>query len=68
MNEKDEGTQESRTERAALALTPSEKRAVRVVAAAREISESELLRQTPIAAILEEYRRVKGALDEKGVV
>lgn len=53
-------TQESRTERIGLAVTPTEKRAVQAVAALRETDESNLCRQTPIADVVAEYRRLQG--------
>lgn len=53
---------ESRTERVAIAVTPSEKRAVRAVAALREVDESNLCREVPIADIVAEYRRAQADL------
>lgn len=52
-------TQESRSERAAIALTPTEKRAVRAVAAVRGTDESNLLRTTTIADVVKEFERLR---------
>ena len=54
--------QESKTERAAVALTPSEKRAVRAIAALRGTDESNLIRTTPVADIVAEFERLGGVL------
>ena len=51
--------QETKTERASLAVTPSEKRAIKAVAAARETDESNLLRSTLLADVVEEYGRIR---------
>lgn len=59
MTTSDPLTQESRTEKVAIAVTPSEKRAVRAIAALRETDESNLCREMPIADIIAEYRRVQ---------
>lgn len=53
--------QESRTEKVAIAVTKTEKAAVRAVAALRETDESNLCRSMPIDAILAEYRRLQSA-------
>lgn len=53
-------SQESRTEKVGIAVTASEKRAVRAVAALRETDESNLCRDMPIADIVAEYRRLQG--------
>ena len=53
-------TQESKSERAAIALTPSEKRAVRAVAALRGTDESNLIRTTLIADVVAEFERLGG--------
>lgn len=55
-------TQEARTERAAITVTPSEKKAIRFVAEAREMTESELLRVTPVEEIVREYERLRTLL------
>lgn len=55
-----EEPQESRTEKVGIAVTPSEKRAVRAIAALRETDESNLCRAMPIAEIVAEYRRIQG--------
>ena len=47
--------EESRTERAAVTLTPSEKKALAVVAMARDTDESNLLRTSTIPDIMAEY-------------
>ena len=54
---------ESRTERVALAVTPTEKRAVQAIAAIQETDESNLCRTTPIATVVDEYRRLQAAHD-----
>ena len=54
-------SQESRTEKVAIAVTKTEKTAVRTVAGVRETDESNLCRTTPIADIVAEYRRLQGA-------
>ncbi len=51
--------QESRTEKVAIAVTRTEKAAVRAIAALRESDESNLCRTTPIAEVLAEYRRLQ---------
>jgi len=52
--------QETRTERIALAVTPSEKRAVRAVAALNETDESNLCRDVTISDIVAAYRKYQG--------
>ena len=54
--------QESKTERAAVALTPSEKRAVRAIAALRGTDESNLIRTMPVADIVAEFEKRGGVL------
>lgn len=54
--------QEGRTERASLAVTRSEKQAIRAVAAARETDESNLLRTTTLAEILDEYEKIRAVV------
>lgn len=51
--------QESRTEKTAIALTPSEKIALKRVAEARGMPESHLLREMLIHEIVEEYERIE---------
>lgn len=51
--------QESRTERVTVTVTPLEKKAVKAVAAARDTDESNLLRTTLLADIVDEYRRIR---------
>lgn len=58
--------QESRSERIAVACTPTEKRAVRFVADAREMSESDVVRSMPMAEIVAEYARMREALGLAG--
>jgi hypothetical protein len=60
-------TQETRTERATLTVTPSEKKAIRAVAAARDTDESNLLRTTPVADVVDEYRRIRELVATEGV-
>jgi hypothetical protein len=63
MAENENGAQgEFRTERATLMVTPDEKRAIRLVAAARDITESELLRETVLADIIAAYTRIQARL------
>lgn len=50
---------ESRTEKVAIAVTPSEKRAVRGLAAIRGTDESNLCRSLPMAEILAEFERLQ---------
>lgn len=57
--------QESRTERATLALTPTEKRAVQFVANVRQTTESDLLRTTLLADVVAEYDRLMAKLREE---
>lgn len=52
-------SQESRTEKVAIAVTKTEKAAVRAIAALRETDESNLVRIMPIAEIVAEYRRIQ---------
>jgi len=54
--------QESRTEKVAIAVTKTEKAAVRAVAALREMDESNLCRTTPIEEIVAEYRRLQATV------
>lgn len=50
---------ESRTEKVAIAVTPSEKRAVRGLAAVRGLDESNLVRSMTIADIVAEFDRLR---------
>ena len=52
---------EPRNEKVAIAVTKTEKAAVRAIAAIRETDESNLCRETPIREIVAEYRRLQGA-------
>jgi hypothetical protein len=54
--------QEGRTERASMAVTRSEKHAIRAVAAARETDESNLLRVCSLAEVLAEYERIRAVV------
>lgn len=54
-------SQESRTEKVAIAVTKTEKSAVRAIAALRETDESNLCRTTPIDDIVTEFRRLQSA-------
>jgi hypothetical protein len=56
--------QESRTEKVAIAVTKTEKAAVRAIAALRETDESNLCRSVPIAEIVAEYRRLQSVNSE----
>lgn len=51
--------QETRTEKVGVAVTPTEKRAVRAIAALRGTDESNLVRSTTIADILAEFERLR---------
>jgi hypothetical protein len=57
-----EQVQESRKQVASIAVTATEKTAIRFVAAHREIPESELLRSLLISDVVEEYDRLMAAL------
>lgn len=54
-----ERAQESRTEKVAIAVTPTEKSAVRAVAALRGTDESNLVRSNTIADIVAEFERLR---------
>ena len=51
---------EPRNEKVAIAVTKTEKTAVRAIAALREMDESNLCRTTPIEEIVAEFRRLQG--------
>lgn len=55
---------ESRTERVAIAVTPTEKRAVRAIAALRGTDESNLCRSSTIDDIVAEFERARGSAAE----
>lgn len=57
--------QESRTERATMALTPTEKRALQIVANLRQVTESDLLRTMLMADIVAEFDRLMSKLREE---
>ena len=52
-------SQESRTARVTVTVTPLEKKAVKAVAAARDTDESTLLRTTLMADVVKEYERIR---------
>ena len=58
----DPQAQETRTLVVGVAVTPSEKAAVRAVASAHEISESEVLRTRTMDEVLEQYARIRQAI------
>ena len=63
MTDRDNASQESKTERVALLCTPEEKHAIRLLSAARKISETDLIRaHLDFAAIMADYERIKPAL------
>ena len=55
-------TQESRPERVTIMVTEAEKQAVRAVAAARGLTESDVMRDMTVAQVLAEYGRIRAAL------
>ena len=55
-------TQESRSERVTIIVTEAEKQAVRAVAAARGLTESDVMRDMTVAQVLAEYGRIRAAL------
>lgn len=63
MAENETLAQEPRPERAVLMLTADEKRAVRFMAAVRDVTESDLLRDNLIADILSEWQRIRPAVE-----
>lgn len=60
-------TQEKRSERLSLAVTPSEKKAAEFVALAHEIEGgvSNLLRELSLSQVVAEHRRMREAIDQK---
>lgn len=56
--------QESRTERATLPLTPSEKFALKFMAGRRKVAESDLLRDKLISEIVVEYEDLMARLEQ----
>jgi hypothetical protein len=56
-------TQESRTDKVAVAVTATEKRAVRAIAALRGTDESNLVRSMTIADIVAEFERLRADSD-----
>lgn len=56
--------QESRTERVALAVTPSERHALRFLTGHRKTTEAHLLRSMLISEIEAEYDRLMAALEQ----
>lgn len=57
--------QESRTEKVAVAITPSEKRAIVAVAALRGTDQSNLLHEMSVDDAVTEFERVQAAAAEK---
>lgn len=56
--------QESRTEKAAIALTPREKQAIRFIAIHRKTTESEMLRERArVDELVVEYERLTAILE-----
>ncbi len=55
-------TQESRPERVTIMVTEQEKQAVRAVAAARGLTESDVMRDMTVAQVMAEYGRIRAAL------
>ena len=55
-------TQESRPERVTIMVTEAEKQAVRAVAAARGLTESDVMRDMTVAQVMAEYGRIRAAL------
>lgn len=58
-----DATQEARSERAAVMLTPDEKAAVRFVAAIRNLTESDLLRDCTIGEIVASHAAARAKLE-----
>lgn len=54
--------QESRPERVTIMVTEQEKRAVRAVAAALGLTESDVMRDMTVAQVMAEYGRIRAAL------
>ena len=52
----------SRPERVTIMVTEEEKQAVRAVAAARGLTESDVMRDMTVAQVLAEYGRIRAAL------
>ena len=55
-------TRESRPERITIMVTEEEKQAVRAVAAARGLTESDVMRDMTVAQVMAEYGRIRAAL------
>ena len=55
-------THESRPERVTIMVTEEEKQAVRAVAAARGLTESDVMRDMTVAQVMAEYARIRAAL------
>jgi hypothetical protein len=64
MARQDRETQETRTEKVGVAVTPTEKRAVRAIAALRGTDESNLVRSMTIAEIVTEFERLRDVAEE----
>ena len=57
--QEEDAAKESRTEKVGIAVTPSEKRAVKVIAGIHGTDESNLCRARPIAEIVAEFDRIR---------
>lgn len=55
-------TQESRTDKVAVSMTPREKLAVQLVAGARDTDVSNLIRDRVLPGVLEEAKQIRAAL------
>ena len=65
MNQPDKDAQaEQPTERIAVMCSPSEKRAVRFVADARNTTESAVMREFSMEQVVFEYERIRRVIDE----
>lgn len=64
MRSEHESTQETRTETVTVALTATEKIAVKAVAASLNVSDSSLLRTQTLDEIMRRYERVRAAVGE----
>ena len=54
--------QASRPERVTIMVSETEKRAIRAVAAALDLTESDVMRDMTVAQVLAEYGRIRAAL------
>lgn len=60
-----EAQEETRSERLSIAITPSEKRAIKAVAAIRGMEESVLVRSMPVPEIVAEFDRIQRAAESE---